>query len=118
MREALAAARKLYALPEMPITEWLATTLRKSSTTPPPLHDPATPRRNSALVIYEALPLLVAGPGKDNSSPFFITKGDAAVMADEILKALTLRLTKGRQSELAEEKAEWQELLHRLSAAA
>ena len=163
MREALAAARKLYALPELPISEWLATRPGlKASTTPPPMQGRASPLRHSTLVyrrlavelalrlgefqtaadlldeglmrdglaydasvyhflllpgIYEALPLLAEGGGTDKN-PIFISKGDAAIMTDGILGALTLRSTKGRQWELAEGKVGWQELLHRLAAAA
>lgn len=57
--------------------------------------------------IYAVLPLV-------KSNPFFISKEDATVMAQEIISALKLRAEHGRQWELSPSKVGWRELLDRL----
>jgi hypothetical protein len=142
MREALECARKLYAQPQIPISELTSETSNKERK-----------ERHSALIyrrlaielavrtgdleaaaevlrmaleceggsvdgflflpgIWDVLPLLNNGGRKNN--PFFIEEQNANSMVQKISVTLELRAREGRQWSLSPEKVSWWELLERL----
>lgn len=145
-REALGAALKLYAIPEVPLAELLKKGIRTRS------HSQLIYRRLAVELairlgelqtaadiisqemrqdassgsyatgflivpgIYDVLPLLASG-GKE-SNPCYITKDEAVVVTREIIAALESRAAHGRQWELHPSKVGWRELLDRLSEGA
>lgn len=148
MREALAAARKLYAQPQVPITEWnAATTVRRHAyllyrrlvvelairvgdleTAAEVLGlglrlDGFDVYNGGQLERYLFLPgiydvLPVLAEQGKASNPFYIEADDAVAMVRALTEALKLRACKGRQWSLAPEKVGWPELLDRLAKGA
>ncbi|KAJ5775353.1 uncharacterized protein N7511_000364 [Penicillium nucicola] len=147
MREALAAGQKLYAIPEIPVCDWLlqkSKSIRQSSLLYRRLIAEMAIRvgepQTAAEVLSQALEVdgfvnggeledflmipgiydvlpLLAQSGKE-SNPFYIPKADAEIMAKEIVDALELRSKYGRQWALDESRVGWRELLDRLAEGA
>lgn len=148
MQEALAAAKKLYAQPQVPITEWKLG--RNGSRHSYLLYrrlvvelairvgdlEYATEALSMGLRLdgfnrsdggdvdqYLAVPgiysvLPLLAKRGKEGNPFFIEDKDAAAIVDRVTAALDLRAREGRQWSLAAEKVGWKELLDRLAKAA
>jgi tetratricopeptide (TPR) repeat protein len=148
MREALAAGQKLYAIPEIPLSEWLLNRPEKRQRQCWLLYRRLIVElairlgkfQTAADLLSQALRvdgfvnggelgdfLMIPGvynilpllaQGGKESNPFFIPKADAEVMVKEIIDALELRAKHGRQWALDESKVGWRELLDRLAEGA
>ncbi|KAH8597983.1 hypothetical protein B0O99DRAFT_592516 [Bisporella sp. PMI_857] len=147
MVEALEAAKKLFAQPQVPISGWkydakapkkhsylpcrrlvvdLAIRVGQLQTTADVIAGGLNSDRfmsGAALEDYLNVPgiydvlPLLAKKGKAGN-PFYIEKNDAETVASEITKTVKLRVQEGRQWSLAPEKVGWKELLDRLAKGA
>ncbi|KAH7310877.1 hypothetical protein B0I35DRAFT_439831 [Stachybotrys elegans] len=148
LRESLAAAKKLYAQPQVPITEWqfkrdgrrhsyllyrrlvveLCIRLGEFEAAADMLSlgltlDGFNYCNGGDLDRYLYLPgiyhvLPLLAKRKTEGNPFYIEEQDASAMVEEIAATLQLRAQQGRQWSLAPEKVGWRELLDRLARGA
>ena len=148
MKEALEVAKKLYAQPQVPITEWkfekgvrrhgellywrlvveLAIRVGELETAADVLGmglrlDGFSTYNGSDVIEYLALPgiwdvLPLLAKRGKDANPFYLEEEDAEVLVKELIQVIELRARNGRQWSLAPEKVGWKELLRRLSVGA